>query len=110
MELIQPDGIRIHNKRFNLGRQHAIDRRLVLCLFARRSKNQEFQRARRRVWTAWHLETPLAYPSPGYPDTEDVAGGWPLEQEGDCPWCKVRFCAATKGAVCPLCGEVIGLT
>ena len=86
------------------------DARLVLCLMTRTTRNRDPKRAKRLVWNRWRVGSLLAYPDPHYSDDSDVAGGWPREQSGQCARCRVRFEAATKGGVCPLCGRDVPLT
>jgi hypothetical protein len=86
------------------------DLRLVICLMGRETKSRDVEQGKHRIWKRWHVEDFLAYPHFYYPEDIDIAGGWPLEQSGECRPCKVRFSAATKGAVCPLCGDDLGLT
>ena len=86
------------------------DLRLVLCLMNRETKNRDVDQAKHKTWKPWHIESFLAYPHYAYSDDINIAGGWPLEQGGECHRCKVRFNAATRGAICPLCGEDISLT
>lgn len=102
---LHPESLRPH--RWPFGK---MEFRLVLCLFARRTTNKDPLHARRLTWTPWRLYTTLAYPDRAYSDDGNVAGGWPLEQYGHCPECKMELNAATKGGICPLCGSEVGLS
>ena len=92
------------------GNHQLEDARLVLCLMTRTTRNRDVKHAKQLVWNRWSAGAFLAYPDPDYSDDGNMAEGWPREQQGQCSRCKVRFNAATKGGICPLCGREIRLT